>query len=134
MILYNWSKIFALTQGIPNEVLRVIQMITFKEIPKNKIDPIYKYMDINWSGMSFLYHPEVLCSYAPLHMKKDIAVYIALASLRSYNDFKIMGKLTLDLDLCPVDPGLFITDNKLFTIDDSDIHFNYEEAHMEKKH
>ena len=60
MLLYNWNKVFKTCKANPPEIIRVFKMLVDKDLPLNKYDPVYKYSNIDFSGQSFLVHPDVL--------------------------------------------------------------------------
>lgn len=133
MILYDWKKIFDKSKGSAKECYIIVKMLTYKEVPRNKKDPIYKYYDMDFSGVSFLVHPEFLVYNAYQHTYRDIGVYLALASLRSYADYKLTGDTTLDVLQSPVPPSTLITERGLLRIEDTRIHFIYEEVNKSKE-
>ena len=108
-------------------------MLVQKQTPRNKFDPIYRYYQKDFTGTSFMLHPDVLLYYAYKYSTRDIAIYFALASLRSLPDYMVSQKLTLDLLHLPVDPES-ITDNRLLRIEGENVHFLYEEVTTENIH
>ena len=60
MLLYDWKKIFRLAQGQPSGIFTIFEMLAGIVYLGNKYDPIYKYYEINFTGESFLIHPDVL--------------------------------------------------------------------------
>ena len=108
-------------------------MMVTSSIPSNKYDRIYKYTNVNFSGESFLAHPDVLLYNAYKYEYSEIAQYLAVASLRPYGDYLATGKTTLDSILCTVAPELY-TENRLLSIEDNQIHFLYEEVPTENIH
>lgn len=134
MLLFSWKKVFYHAQGKPSEIIRIIRMLTYKELPTTKRDKIYKYSSINFSGDNFLAHPEVLLYNAYQHSQRDIGIYIALASLRSSAAYLAHGVLTLDLLHSPVNPVDYLQEPSLLPIEDGKIHFLYEEVDNQTKH
>lgn len=128
MLLFDWRKIFRLTKGSPVEVVRILRMLTLKEIPKNKFDKIYAYSKVNFTGESFLVHPERLLFNGYKHSYRDIAIYTAIASIRPLADYHAYGKITLDPLYAPEDILQYIDDNSLLSIEDGEIHFLYERS------
>lgn len=122
--------------GRPSEIVRIIKMLTYKNIPYNRKDPIYKYSDIDFSGTSFLLNPELLFYNAYKHDVKDIALYLSLASVRQYPEYIINGDLTLPLIKSPVEnpQEFFIDPDSLLFVKDQRIHLIYEEAINETIH
>ena len=78
-------------------------------------------------------HPDILLFNAYKHEYSDIAQYIALCSLRPFEDYKATGKIDLNLLTVDVDHSIF-KDNSLLHIDDDILHFKYEEVPKEKIH
>ena len=133
MLLYNWNKMFETAEGSPFAVFLIFRMMVTSSIPSNKYDRIYKYTNVNFSGESFLAHPDVLLYNAYKYEYSEIAQYLAVASLRPYGDYLATGKTTLDSILCTVAPELY-TENRLLSIEDNQIHFLYEEVPTENIH
>lgn len=133
MLLYDWNKIFEASQGNPLQVYIILRMLVNEEIPRNKKDKIYKYASMHFAGESFLLHGDVLLHYAYLYEYREIAQYLALASLRPYADYITTGELALDLRLVELDLA-FIEDNRLLRIENGKIHFKYEEVNKENIH
>jgi hypothetical protein len=134
MLHFSWKKVFYHAKGKPKEILQIIRMLTFKDLPLNKRDRIYKYSHINFSGTSFLVHPEVMLCNESYHSQRDLAIYISLASLRPYADYLAHNVLTLDLLHAPGEPVEYIKDPRLLSIEDGKIHFLYEEVTNQTKH
>ena len=134
MLHFSWRRVFFHAKGSPKEIIQIIRMLTFKEIPLNKRDRIYKYADVNFSGTSFLVHPELLLHNQFKHSSRNIAIYISLASLRSYADYLAHNVLTLDLLHAPSGVAEYLTDPRLLRIEDDKIHFLYEEVTNQTKH
>jgi hypothetical protein len=133
MLLYNWNKIFETAQGSPLVVFIIFKMLVTRAIPENKYDRIYKFSNTDFSGKSFLVHPDLLLHYSYKYSYREIAQYLALAAMRPYVDYVTTGERTLDVLLCEVSPE-FYEDNSLLYIDKGKIHFLYEEATQEIIH
>jgi len=133
MLFYNWEKIFETSEGNPQTMYSIVKMMYLNEIPKNKYDKIYKYANKSFIGQSFLLHPDVLLYNSYKHSFREIAQYLALASVRPYVDYVTTGELTLDLDLVEIPLELF-TDNSLLHVEDGKLHFLYEEVKQENIH
>lgn len=127
MLLYNWKKIFLATDGSPYDIVLIFKMMTKGLIPQNKYDRIYKYYIQDFSGTSYLVHPDVLLYNLYKYEYREVAQYLALASLRSYADYLSTNDSTLPLHHAPMDRELF-DNNRLLSIDDDTIHFIYEEV------
>ena len=133
MLLYNWKKIFEIADGNAFICFIIFKMLTHREIPDNKYDKIYEFSKLNFSGESFMLHPDILLHYAYKHDYTDIAQYIALCSLRPYVDYKTTGKIDLDTLSWDLNHEL-IKDNSLLRFEGDSIHFIYEEVPKEKLH
>ena len=133
MLFYDWEKIFNASQGKGSDMFAIVKMMYLKEIPKNKYDKLYKFSTKSFIGTSFLVHPDVLLYNAYKHSFREIAQYLALASLRPYADYAITGETTLDLELVEIPVELFY-DNSLLYIEDDKLHFLYEEVKPENIH
>lgn len=133
MLLYDWTKIFDLSKGNPAIIYLIIKILVNKEIPRNKYDKIFQFANIDFSGDCFLVHPDVLLYHSYKHSYRDIAQYIALASLRSYADYLATGDKTLDLLTCEIDRELF-NDNSLLRIKKDRLYFKYEEVNHKDIH
>ena len=132
MLLYNWNKVFKTCKANPPEIIRVFKMLVDKDLPLNKYDPVYKYSNIDFSGQSFLVHPDVLLYQLYKYSYRDVCIYIAFAALRSYGEYQASGKITLDLLHLQLDPEIFINNNRLLWLEGDDIHFLHEEVPTEK--
>ena len=133
MLFYDWEKIFNASQGKGSDMFAIVKMMYLKEVPKNKYDKLYKFSNKSFIGTSFLVHPDVLLYNAYKHSFREIAQYLALASLRPYADYAVTGDTTLDLDLVEIPVELFY-DNSLLRIEDNKLHFLYEEVKPENIH
>jgi hypothetical protein len=134
MLLFSWKKVFYHAGGKPKEIVQILNMLTYKDIPFSKRDKKYKYMDIDFSGQNFLLHPEVLLYNAYKHTNRDIAIYISLASLRSTAAYLAHKVLTLDLLHAPEGFASYLDDPSILPIENDVIHFIYEEANNQTQH
>jgi hypothetical protein len=110
-----------------------MEMLVNQQIPKNKYDAIYKYSNKKFTGSSFLLHGDLLLYHSYKYTSKELCIYYALASLRSYADYIASYKTTLDALHCPV-PLEQLNDNRLLIVDDKEITFIYEEVTLETIH
>ena len=133
MLFYDWRKIFEASDGSPLAIFIIFKMLVTRAIPKNKYDDIYKYANMHFTGESFLVHGDVLLHNAYKYEYREIAQYLALASMRPYADYLATGELTLDLIKCEIDLELF-ENNRLLHIEDGIVHFLYEEVKPENIH
>lgn len=133
MLLYDWKKVFTAADGNPRKCNIIMEMLVKRQVPNNKYDKIYPYSMMNFSGDSFLIHPEVLVYNAYKYTHREIAIYYAISSCRSLGEWRATKKTTLDLLHMPVDPEL-IESNRLLQIIGDQVHFLYEEVPKEIVH
>lgn len=133
MLLYDWNKIFEVADGNTFTIFIILKMITSRLVPENKYDRIFELSKINFAGESFIVHPDILLFNAYKHEYREIAQYLALASLRPLGDYKATGKIDLDIYRVDIDYEL-IKDNSLLRIEEDTIHFIYEEVPKERIH
>ena len=133
VFLYDWQKVYDEAKGNIVSCNRIMEMLITKRIPINRYDPIYMLSQKNFSGRSFMLHPDVLLYNSYKYTNREIAEYYALAALRSLPEYFASQKTTLDLLHLPV--GLeIINENRLLSIDEHSVHFLYEEVTKEKLH
>jgi hypothetical protein len=132
MFLYDWKKIVETAEGSPLAVYLIFKMLVMKEIPTNKYDKIYKYVDLSFAGESFLVNPEQLVFESYKYGFREISQYLALASIRPISEYYATGKVALDQRLVEVEEELY-EDNSLLRIEDGQIHFLYEEVPAKEK-
>ena len=131
MFLYDWNKIYKSAEGNTTECVRIFKMLAYKHIPVNYKDKTYKYSSTNFSGVSFLLHPDVLALEAYKYSNKEVCQYLALASLRPLPDYLAFGTTDLDLITVPIEPNLF-NQNRLLRIENDILSFCLEEVPTEK--
>ena len=138
MFLFDWQKICIHAEGKVINTVRIFRMLVEKQVPKNKWDKIYKYSQIDFSGESFMLHPDILLHHSYKYTYREIAQYIALCSLRSHAEYEAIKQVTLDAILAPgvgADPFIVLETNRLLSLDeDGQIHFLYEEVRPEEIH
>jgi len=135
MLLYDWQKIYDVSDGSVLEIFKIFEMVTNNLIPQNRKDVLYKYRKHDFTGTSFLVHPDVLLYNAYKHTYRDIATYLASASIRSISEYLATETTTLELLHVPFANLLVdnINKNSLLRLDDKNlIHFLYEEVPLEK--
>ena len=133
MILFDWKKVFDSADGNISLCNMIMEMLIKEKIPRNKYDYIYKYAQKDFTGTSFLLHPEFLLFNAYKYTPRELCVYYAMASLRSYSEYMATGKTTLDPLHCPVDLET-IKDNRLLIVLKDEITLIYEEVTLETMH
>ena len=127
MLLFDWKKVYDTAKGDTATCNKIMSMLIKGQLPKNKFDPIYKFSHKNFTGKSFLVHPDVLLYHSYKYTQRELSIYYALASMRSYGEYLATGKISLDSLHCPT-PLTLITDNRLLAVDEQDIYFRYEEV------
>ena len=136
MLLYDWQKIHKVSKGNVGEIFCIFEMLVNKSVPTHRGDNIYRYSQLDFNGLSFLAHPDVLLFNAYKHSYKEIAAYLATASFRSISDYAATHTTTLELLHVPFADFLVdnIHTNSLLRIDEKTnlVHFLYEEVPMEK--
>ena len=133
MLLFDWTKVYDKAKGNIVECNRIMEMITTKRLPTNKRDPLYKYSNINFIGRCFLLHPDILLFNSYEYDQREIAIYYALAAMRSISEYSATQKITLDLIRVPVELDT-INENRLLRIESGNIHFIYEEVNPMEIH
>mgnify|MGYP003959517169 CR=1 FL=1 len=133
MLFYDWKKMFEAAEGSPLALFIIFKMLATDAVPRNKYDDIYKYAGKHFYGESFLIHPDVLLHSCHKHEYREIAQYLAVASMRPYADYLTTGETTLDLLQCEIEQEYF-EDNSLLRIEDGKVHFLYEEVTQENLH
>lgn len=123
MLLFNWNKIVKESGKKAKTAFDILHHITFKTIPKNKKDVVYSFYGKDFSGSSFLIHPEKIFYYFKQYTTEEWLVYVRLASMRNYNNYRISGDTHLDLYI-----HRHINKNRLLTIKDDKIFFLFEDA------
>ena len=133
MLLFDWKKVYDTAEGNISSCILIMEMLIKKQLPQNKYDRIYNYSNKNFTGPSFLLHGDLLLYHSYKYTTKELCIYYALASLRSYADYIAYNKTTLDPLHCPVDLSE-INDNRLLIVLQDEITFIYEEVTLETIH
>jgi|TARA_R110000782_G_scaffold15970_3_gene46207 hypothetical protein len=133
VLLFDWKKVYDTAEGNISSCILIMEMLIKKQLPKNKYDRIYNYSNKNFTGPSFLLHGDLLLYHSYKYTTKELCIYYALASLRSYADYIAYNKTTLDPLHCPVDLSE-INDNRLLIVLQDEITFIYEEVTLETIH
>ncbi len=135
MFLFDWPKIYDASKGNVVEIVRIFRMIVEKQIPKNKYDPIFRYSQKDFSGISFMLHPDVLLHHSFKYKYREVAQYISLCALRSAADFISTQDPSLEMVLMPgLSPEKVIENNRLLEIDEDRVYFRYEEVNPKEIH
>ena len=127
LILYNWPKIVSNSNGRVSKMLEILSHLTFRLLPENEEDFRYQISQQDWSGDSFLLNPSKIFIHRHQFKSREIAEYVALASLRSYAEYKATRKTTLSLIECPV-AQVQIKANRLLSFWNNQIYFCSEEV------
>ena len=132
MIRYNWKKILKDSNNKVSDILLIAWYVTYGYPPTSKRDRLFKFYGKDYSGDSFLIFPEGIYKYRKTASDSEWAAYIGIASYRSYNEYLINNKLTLEVERVPKRLQPIILKNRLLTVEDEIIHFLYEKSHLEK--
>ena len=132
MILFNWKKIIQHSERKSKDIFAILHLLTFKSVPKNNKDILYKYYQKDFSGDSFLIHPEMMFTERRSYGTLMWLHYIHLASFRNLSNYLETKDATLDLLHSPVKEET-IKDNSLLNIEDGRIHFLFEKPQGETK-
>tara|TARA_Y100000590_G_C15740127_1_gene1019975 strand:- start:2631 stop:3029 length:399 start_codon:yes stop_codon:yes gene_type:complete len=132
MIRYNWKKILKDSKSKVSDILLITWYITYDYPPTSKRDRLFKFYGKDYSGDSFLIYPEGIYKYRKSASDSEWAAYIGIASYRSYNEYLLSKKLTIEVERVPKRLQPIILKNRLLKIENGEIHFRYEKSHMEK--
>lgn len=127
MIFFDWKKVQKLSGGKSVNVVRILAIHTYNiRMPRSNKN-ISRFYNHNLSGDSYLINPREIFKNTAQVTFNNMALYIELASLRNYLDYKWYGVKTLPLKYTEIDRAA-IEDNPLLSIDGQDnITFYYEE-------
>jgi hypothetical protein len=110
-------------------------MIVENQVPRNKRDRIYRYVDKDFSGNSWMLHPDVLLYNAYKHSYREVAEYIGLCALRPFANYVALRDTTLPVLAMPADPEHILDNNRLLRLDENGfVHFLYEEVNPKEIH
>ena len=132
MILFNWKKIVQTSGGGSDDIFAILHLLTFKSVLKNTKDILYKYYQKDFSGDSFLIHPEMIFTERRSYSTLMWLHYVHLASFRNLSNYLETKDATLDLLHSPVKEET-IKENSLLNIKDGRIHFLFEKPQGETK-
>lgn len=127
VILYDWSKIYRISEGQPSRILAILGYLTYPSIPRRKKDPFYKLSQTDWTGESYLLHPEKVVQARHKFSDVELAEYVALASFRSLAALKATNDSTLPLELCPLNTDI-VSNSRLLTVTNNKVYFCWEEV------
>ena len=127
MIFFDWKKVQKLSGGKSKNVIRILAILTYDiKMPRNNKN-ISQFYNQDISGDSYLLNPREIFKNKLQVTLDDMALYIELASLRNYLDYKWYGVKSLPLKYTEIDRKL-LDENPLLEVDGQDnITFYYEE-------
>ncbi len=127
MIFFDWKKVQKLSGGKSKNVVRILAILTYDIKMPRKDKNISQFYNQDISGDSYLLNPREIFKNKLQVTLDDMALYIELASLRNYLDYKWYGVKSLPLKYTEIDRKL-LDENPLLEIDGQDnITFYYEE-------
>ena len=127
MIFFDWKKVQKLSGGKSKNVVRLLTILTYDIKMPRKDKNISQFYNQDISGDSYLLNPREIFKNKLQVNLDDMALYIELASLRNYLDYKWYGVKSLPLKYTEIDLAS-LEANPLLSIDGQDnITFYYEE-------
>ena len=127
MIFFDWKKVQKLSGGKSKNVVRILAILTYDIKMPRKDKNISQFYNQDISGDSYLLNPREIFKNKLQVTLDDMALYIELASLRNYLDYKWYGVNSLPLKYTKIDRAS-LEANPLLSIDGQDnITFYYEE-------
>lgn len=126
MIFFDWKKVQKLSGGKTKNVVRLLAILTYDIKMPRKDKNISQFYNQDISGDSYLLNPREIFKNKLQVTLDDMALYIELASLRNYLDYKWYGVKSLPLKYTEIDRAV-LRENPLLEIDGQDnITFYYE--------
>ena len=126
MIFFDWNKVQKLSGGKSKNVVRILAIHTYKIKMPRKNKNISQFYNQDIDGDSYLLNPREIFKNKLQVSFKNMAMYIELASLRNYLDYKWYGVNSLPLKYTEIDRKL-LDENPLLEVDGQDnITFYYE--------
>ena len=127
MIFFDWKKVQKLSGGKSKNVVRILAILTYDIKMPRKDKNISQFYNQDISGDSYLLNPREIFKNKLQVTFNNMALYIELASLRNYLDYKWYGVKSLPLKYTEIDRKL-LEENPLLEVDGQDnITFYYEE-------
>lgn len=133
MTLFNWHRIFRLSQGNVSKILTIMEYVILKEIPDSLYSDTIQLIDKDLSGESFLLNGDLLLNVRYKYSDRELVEYIALAARRNLADFMLKHTKTLDTLLVPNKLLSQCRHNRLLYEDSGKIHFLLEEVQTKRK-
>tara|TARA_B100000809_G_scaffold117158_1_gene115438 strand:- start:116 stop:514 length:399 start_codon:yes stop_codon:yes gene_type:complete len=126
LIFFDWKKVQKLSGGKSKNVVRLLAILTYDIKMPRKDRNISQFYNQDISGDSYLLNPREIFKNKLQVTLDDMALYIELASLRNYLDYKWYGVKSLPLKYTEIDRAV-LRENPLLEIDGQDnITFYYE--------
>lgn len=126
MIFFDWKKVQKLSGGKSKNVVRLLTILTYDIKMPRKDKNISQFYNQDISGDSYLLNPREIFKNKLQVNFNHMALYIELASLRNYLDYKWYGVKSLPLKYTEIDRAS-LEANPLLSIDGQDnITFYYE--------
>jgi hypothetical protein len=125
MLRYNWERIMKLSNGKISNIITILRMLTYNQIPKNYYDDCYKYYGKNLTGNSFILNPKRLLEIGRTYSDREVVEYAGVASFRSLAYYHQTKDTTLDLMHLDVSEDI-IYNNRLLDIKANRVHFLFE--------
>ena len=127
MMFFSWEKIVRASSGDAGDILTIMQHLAFGDVPSKRGDPLQRFYQKDFSGMSFLINPWYLVTEVEMGNADIVqaAEYISVASLRSIQDLLLFRRVYLPTDYLPFDVGL-LTNNHLLRVTEDKVLFKYE--------
>jgi|TARA_R110002051_G_scaffold14168_2_gene46206 hypothetical protein len=126
LIFFDWKKVQKLSGGKTKNVVRLLAILTYDIKMPRKDKNISQFYNQDISGDSYLLNPREIFKNKLQVTLDDMALYIELASLRNYLDYKWYGVKSLPLKYTEIDRAV-LRENPLLEIDGQDnITFYYE--------
>jgi len=127
LIFFDWKKVQKLSGGKSKNVVRILTILTYDIKMPRKDKNISQFYNQDISGDSYLLNPREIFKNKLQVTFNNMALYIELASLRNYLDYKWYGVKSLPLKYTEIDRKL-LEENPLLEVDGQDnITFYYEE-------
>tara|TARA_Y100001947_G_scaffold124827_1_gene109382 strand:+ start:644 stop:1042 length:399 start_codon:yes stop_codon:yes gene_type:complete len=127
LIFFDWKKVQKLSGGKSENVVRILAIHTYNIRMPRKNKNMSRFYNHNLSGDSYLLNPREIFKNKLQVTFNNMALYIELASLRNYLDYKWYGVKSLPLKYTEIDRAS-LEANPLLSIDGQDnITFYYEE-------
>lgn len=127
MIRFDWEKVIKKSKGNINSIINIFYWLTYKEVPYNNKEPIYKIFTTDYNGSSFILNPYSLFYYKKVKFSKAQMVdYIYLASYRNYINYYMLGETFLPREQSPFELNR-VKNNPLFILTHDNIKLKLED-------